>query len=240
MSPRDFGVFAVALVVHSIVVNVAELGVTASLIRDTDEEVHRSAPTVVTIALTSSGLLALAMLFTAPQLATLLGNSHASGVVAVMSLTVFLAGPSAVPFSLLRRNFRMDRLFVTGLANFLVSGAVIIVLASRGWGPMALAWSRVAGQVVETVLLLWLSPTRYRPGFRRDEVRRLLAFGLPLAGANILSYRAPERGLRGGRKAARKCGAGSVPARVQHLRLAEQRVRDRGAQRLAAGVLARA
>jgi O-antigen/teichoic acid export membrane protein len=188
VSPADFGVFAVALVVHSIVVNVAELGVTSSLIRDTDEEVQRSGSTVVTIAIISSGLLALTMLLLSGQLATILGNAHASNVIAVMSLTVFLAGPSAVPFSLLRRNFRMDKLFFTGLANFVVSSVVIIALGLRGWGPMALAWSRVAGQTVETLLLMWLSPTRFRPGWRRDEVRRLLSFGLPLAGANILSY----------------------------------------------------
>ena len=42
VSPADFGVFAVALVVHSIVVNVAELGVTSSLIRDTASRARSS------------------------------------------------------------------------------------------------------------------------------------------------------------------------------------------------------
>ena len=74
LAPDDFGVFAVALVVHAIVINVSELGVSAALIRDDDDTVRRSAPTVATIAIVTSFVLGALMAVTAPLLARLLGS----------------------------------------------------------------------------------------------------------------------------------------------------------------------
>ena len=40
VAPKQFGVFAIALVVHSIVIGISELGVSAALIRDDREELR--------------------------------------------------------------------------------------------------------------------------------------------------------------------------------------------------------
>lgn len=188
LAPEAFGVFAVALVVHAVVVNVSELGVSAALVRDDDDEVARGTPTVATIALVSGAVLGAAMALGAPTLATGLGSPEAAGAVAVLALTLPLAGASAVPSALLRRAFRMDRIFVANLANIAVTGLVVIALAVAGWGPMALAWSWVAGQLLTTVVLFTYRPARRRPGWDAGEARRLLRFGLPLAGANVIVF----------------------------------------------------
>jgi O-antigen/teichoic acid export membrane protein len=65
---------------------------------------------------------------------------------------------------------------------------VVILLATHGWGPMALAWSWVAGQLLTTILMNTYKPGRFRPGWNRGEAGRLLRFGLPLAGANIIAF----------------------------------------------------
>jgi lipopolysaccharide exporter len=81
-----------------------------------------------------------------------------------------------------------ERVFVADVANMLVSGVVVVLLALAGWGALALAWSWVAGQLATTLLLLTYRSARFRPGWSRTEARRLLAFGLPLAGANLLAF----------------------------------------------------
>jgi O-antigen/teichoic acid export membrane protein len=188
LTPDDFGVYAVALVVHVIVVNVSELGVSSALFRGDADDVDAAAPTVTTIALTSSAVLGALMALAAPVLARLLGAPAATATIQVMALTLPLAGVGAVPGALLRRNFRTDRLFVAGLANNLVSGVVVITLALAGLGPLALACSFVAGQVVSTAAILVLAPARPRPGWDPRQARSLLRFGLPLAGANVLGF----------------------------------------------------
>jgi PST family polysaccharide transporter len=188
LAPDVFGVFAVALVVHAIVVNVSELGVSAALIRDEHDVAHRSAPTVATIALGSSAVLGVVMALFAAPLASLLGSPNATTSIAVMALALPLAGLSAVPSAIARRDFRMDRIFVANAANTAVTAVVVILLALAGWGPLALAWSWVAGQLLTTALLLTYKPGRYWPGWNASQARRLLAFGLPLAGANVLAF----------------------------------------------------
>lgn len=188
VAPKDFGVFAIALVVHTVVVNISELGVSAALIRDDPKNVSRTAPTAAAISLGTGLFLGGLIAILSPVLATSLGSGHAAAAIAVMAINLPLAGLTAVPSALLKRDFRMDRIFYADMANMLVSGIAVVLLALAGWGPLALAWSWVAGQLATTVLLLSYKPGRYWPGWNKGQARRLLAFGLPLAGANLLAF----------------------------------------------------
>ena len=188
LAPHDFGVFAVALVVHTVVLSVSELGVSAALIRDPEDTRDITAPTVATIAVATSVLLGVAMAATSSYLAGWLGSPSAASSIAVMAINLPLLGLGAVPAALLRRDFRMDRLFVADSSNVVATAISVLVLALAGWGPLALAWSWVIGQLCTTVLLLTYRPGRFWPGWRSSEARRLLAFGIPLAGANIIAY----------------------------------------------------
>lgn len=188
VAPKDFGVFAIALVVHAVVVNISELGVSAALIRDDAAQIPCSAPTVATISLATGSILGASVAALSPLLAASLGSANAATPIAVMALTLPLAGLTAVPSALLKRDFRMDRMFVADTANIFITAIVVVPLALAGWGALALAWSWVAGQVATTLFLLSYRPGRFWPGWNKVQARRLLAFGLPLAGANLLAF----------------------------------------------------
>lgn len=187
LAPEQFGVFAVTLVVYSIVVNVSELGVASALIRSPDS-IDELAPTAATVSMVTAAVLAGVMAATAPAVAGAFGVSQAAGPIVVMSLVVLLAGPSAVPAALLTSRFRQDRRLVADGFNFLCSNGLLLVLAQHGDGAYALAWSRVAGQLVSVVVLLCVVHRRHRPGFRPAAFRYLVALGLPLVGANLIGY----------------------------------------------------
>ncbi|CAN5472642.1 N/A [soil metagenome] len=184
--PHDFGVFAITLAVYAIVVNVSELGVSSALIRQ-NEDLDRMAPTAVTISLLSATSLAAILWFVAPLVARAFGAAEATDPVRVMAFVVLLAGPSAVPSALLTRSFRQDLRFRADALSFVVSNGLLIALALMGLGPLALAWSRVAGQLTSVITLIIVAP-KYRPGFRRKEAAHLLRFGLPLVGANLTGF----------------------------------------------------
>jgi O-antigen/teichoic acid export membrane protein len=188
VAPQYFGVFAIALVVHMVVVNVSELGVSAALIRDDPDQAARSAPTVATISLVTGALLGAIIAALSPVLASALGSSRAAAPIAVMALNLPLAGLTAVPAALLKRDFRMERIFFADFANVFVSGVVVVALALAGWGALALAWSWVAGQMATTLFLLAYRAGRVWPRWDKVEARRLLAFGLPLAGGNLIAF----------------------------------------------------
>jgi O-antigen/teichoic acid export membrane protein len=187
LAPQDFGVLAVAIVVQTIALNTAELGATAALGRG-DRDPDKIAPTVFTVALITSGILTLAMMLTAPWLAATFGNPDATGVIRVLSLTVALAGLASVPTAMVWREFMQRPRMVVDLSNLVVTLALVVPMALAGWGAMALAWSRVGGQLVATVGYWIISPRRYRPGFDRHEIRGIVRLGAPLALANVVAF----------------------------------------------------
>jgi lipopolysaccharide exporter len=187
LDPRDFGVFAVALTAYGIVSAVGEFGVASCLIR-ADLDIDELAPTMATVSLATSVLLAAAMAAFARPIAAALGSADATEPVRVMALAVILTGLFAVPSAQLVRDFKQDKLFLSNVISFVPSTALLVVLAEHGSGAMAFAWSRVAGQLASGIVLVVAARKTYWPGLRRTALSLLLRFGLPLAGANFVNY----------------------------------------------------
>ncbi len=187
LSPHDFGVFAVALTAYMIISSAGELGVSSCLIR-ADLDIDSLAPTVATISVLSSAILAGAMVAFASPIAAALGSAAAAGPIRVMSLAMLLVGVFAVPNSQMVRDFRQDKVFLANAISFVPATALLIILAKSGSGPMAFAWSRVVGQFVVGCVLIAAAPRHYRPGLTRSALSVILRFGIPLAGANFVNY----------------------------------------------------
>jgi lipopolysaccharide exporter len=186
VAPAELGVFALTLVVHGVVVSLAELGVSSAIARS-DLDQDEIAPTVATISIVTSLTLATLMAIFADPLAALLGSPDAAGPLRVMSLCVALIGPFAVPGAQLQREFRQDLVFRANAIAFLPGSAVLIVVALLGDGAMAFAWSRVAGTLVMGTLMMMSVSKRYWPALNLRLVGPLMRFGIPLAVANLLS-----------------------------------------------------
>lgn len=187
LAPDDFGVFAVALAVYLVVASLAELGMASAVARAATEP-DDIAPTVASISIfvgTGVGILMAAL---APVVAALLGQPEATGPLRILSICVGLTGFFAVPGAQLVREFRQGRIFLATIVGFLVSNPILIVLAVNGGGAEAFAWSRVIGQLASGVVFWFSTSRRYLPGWRSDQVKPLLLFGLPLSIANLVNW----------------------------------------------------
>ena len=187
LTPEAFGAFAVALVIQTILINFADLGMSADLIRN--REWHHRAPTVASISLLAGGLLSAAMIAGAPVLASSLGSDQAAPVIAVMSLSLVIAAAGVVPFASIQREFQQSRFFLIVATSFLAGSCVtVLLIVWFGWGAMALAVGNLVQQTCTVVLQFGLTRMRPRLGFDRSVARSALAFGLPVCGANALSW----------------------------------------------------
>lgn len=186
VSPQDLGIFTLAVTVHAVIVSVAELGV-ASAVARSDLDVSRIAPTVATVSIVSSLLLAVPMAIFADDIAGALGSAEAGPAVRIMAIGVALIGPFAVPGALLQREFRQNVIFWASAIAFLPGSATLLLLALAGSGPEAFAWSRIVGQVIMGGIMMGAAGVPVWPRLQLEVLRPLLAFGLPLAGANLLS-----------------------------------------------------
>lgn len=186
LTPDQFGVYAVALTVQSILLATSDLGLAADVIRsDKPDEI---APTVATLGLANGVLLTVIMFFSSGSLASLMGSPEAATAIALLSLTLTLSGASVIPFAMLQRRFQQRELFVVGMADFVVSTTTTLLMVWLGYGVLALAVGRVAAQLVSSALQFYFAKTRPSFGIDRSRLRPILAFGLPVAGANMLSW----------------------------------------------------
>lgn len=185
LSPSDYGVFAVALVAVTLLQAFNELGVSLAVVR-WQRDVREFAPTVMTIAMASSGLLYAATYFLAPAFCTAMGSPDAVGVLRVLCLAVLLDGVATVPAAVLNREFLQGRRFVSDLASFVTGTTITIVLAASGAGAMSFAIGRIAGNLASVTCYLSLTPVKVWPGWDPRLARELLGFGLPLAGSSLL------------------------------------------------------
>ncbi|MBT2567568.1 oligosaccharide flippase family protein [Arthrobacter sp. ISL-85] len=186
LAPEQFGVFAVALTVQLVLMSLADLGMTADLVRSADPA--RIAPTVGTLALATSTVLTTTLVLSAQGLADLLGSPDAGPVIALMAFTLLLAGAGVVPYAALQRRFAQKELFVISVIDFTVSTLSTLALLAAGFGVMALAIGRLTAQLTTLILQYAFSGERVRLGFNRKAAPEVLAFGLPVAGANVLSW----------------------------------------------------
>jgi O-antigen/teichoic acid export membrane protein len=183
--PQAFGVYAVSQVILALLLSANEMGVSLAIVR-WDGDVRTFARTVYTLGVISSTLLYGVLYVAAPQLARLLGSPGATGMVRVLCLCVIIDGLVCVQLALLTRAFAQRRLMLVNSLNFIVSTGITLWLAFAGYGPISFAWGSVAGCLVSLVAASVAAPFFVLPGWNTDQARRLLRFGLPLAGASLL------------------------------------------------------
>ena len=186
LTPEQFGIYAIALTVQSILITAADLGLSADLIRS--DEPKKIAPTIATLGLASGAILTAATALSSQTLAALLGNEDAAPAIAILSLTLLLAGGTVVPFGMLHRRFQQRELFYVGAADFMVSTIVTLVLVAAGFGVVGLAIGRVSAQIVSSAMQYSFARVRPRFAIDRSIVRSVLAFSIPVASANMLSW----------------------------------------------------
>jgi PST family polysaccharide transporter len=184
--PREFGVFAIALVVYSLLISLNDIGISATIIRwpgDIDEV----APTATTLIFVTSLIVYGVFFIAAPYCCRLVGVSDAAGVTRLLALAIIVDGIFAVPAGMLTRYFRQDRRIIADLVNSVVAAVISIMLAVHGYGVWSLAWGRLLGNLVGSILCMCFSEHRYRPGFKLDAAKKLLRSGVPLVGTSIVT-----------------------------------------------------
>jgi lipopolysaccharide exporter len=186
IAPDELGVYALAITVHGFVVCLASWGVTSAIAR-ADLDADKLGPTVTTVALLSSGMVAGLMAITAGPVASAFHAPEAAGPIRILAIAVVLQAVFAVPASQLQREFRQEVMFRASAVSFVTSSASLLLLATVMHGAEAFAWSRVVGTLTVGVVIVRALHSLYRPGWNVAFIGPLLRFGMPAALGSLLS-----------------------------------------------------
>jgi O-antigen/teichoic acid export membrane protein len=187
LGPQQFGTAAVALVALLAITSFNDLGVSLAIVRWPDEPAD-IAPTVTAISVVCSVILYIGMYLGAPSFATALGSAAATPVIRILALSVITNGVVAVPAALLERYFRQDRKTIADWVHSLLSVGISVGMAWAGYGAMSIAVGQVVGAIAGGLVIIKFAPLPLRFGFAPTKARRLVKFGLPLAGSAFIAF----------------------------------------------------
>jgi O-antigen/teichoic acid export membrane protein len=187
LTPREYGLAAMALVFTTLVLIFSDLSLGAALIqRKRITEADRS--TVFWTSLVIGVLFTLAGVALAGPIAAFYGEPQVQALFVALSLTFVLTSLQVTQAALLQREMRFRALTGRRTAAVVLGGVAGVVIATLGYGPWALVGQQIVVSLVSTALLWTFSAWRPRWTFSRASLHDLGGFGLNLFGARFVNY----------------------------------------------------
>lgn len=176
LSPEDFGVFGIALLVLGVLEAFTEPGLHTALVQRAGS-VARYLDSVFVACAARGFTLALILWICAPFGARFWDVSQATAVIRSTSLVLILRAVANPAATILLRELDFRTVFFWNLLEALTSLAAALALGLSGFGIWALAGSLVAGEAARTGLSYAVRP--WRPRFRVNwaDLRALARFG---------------------------------------------------------------
>ncbi|MGB7156881.1 MAG: lipopolysaccharide biosynthesis protein [Tepidisphaeraceae bacterium] len=187
LSPNDFGLVAMILVVTGFVQLFRDLGLTMATVQRqeiTQEQVSALFWINALLGLTMAVLTAAS----APLVAWFYGEPRLLGATAVVATSFVFSGLSVQHQALLTRQMRFGALAVNEVCSMAAGIATALITAKLGAGFWSLVYMQVA-MAASSCVGAWVQ-CRWRPGppKRAAEMRAMLAFGGHLTGFNLVNY----------------------------------------------------
>ncbi|SDH06260.1 lipopolysaccharide biosynthesis protein [Pseudonocardia oroxyli] len=187
LTPADFGVFALALLVINLFDYVKDLGVGASLVQSS-RRWSALAPSGASLTIVTSVVVGTVVALTASRAAEFLGNAALAPMIQVLAIALVISALATVPQSRLRRQIDFRKRLLPEFAGAVAKTALSIGLAVGGVGVWSLVFGQLAAATVTTVMYWWVAREPLRLGFDRETAKELVRFGVPLTAVTLLAY----------------------------------------------------
>jgi lipopolysaccharide exporter len=190
LAPAEYGVVSVAIVLVSTVNVLSSPGFGQYVVANPNE-----GPDVVfhatLIHILVGWVILLGMLGVQEAIAGIFGMPTLVEYLPTLIAAVAVDRIGYLPNRVLARDMRFNVLGLRSLVSEVSYAVVAVYLAYKGWGPDAVMWAFVVRMVLGTMICAgavelssWFSPSR----LRWATVRRMLDFGLPMTGANVMHF----------------------------------------------------
>jgi len=186
LSPADFGLQEMALVVVGLGLVLAEAGIRPALIQYLDLTPTLASSAFWAVLGTGTSLMLVALLG-APLVGMFYGEPRVEAVLRALSLVFPISAARVVPLAVLERRLAFRRLSLFELSSTVIGSAAGISAAVMGLGVWSLVTQVLAGSLSLTLLVLlggWAPHLR----IERGTVGHVTAYALNHTGARVVEY----------------------------------------------------
>jgi O-antigen/teichoic acid export membrane protein len=187
LTPREFGLVALALLFMFLLEALSDLGVSQALIIVSKEDELDHAETVFVWSIALGALFSLLTAAASPLVASFFDQPKLTWLLAALGLRFFIRSISLTHFALAQKRIDFRSRTFAQLSDAITRGVFSIALAVAGLGAWSLVLGYLAGSVALTIVLWWMVPWRPSLNPRREHLRSMLGFGGMLTGLNLLT-----------------------------------------------------
>lgn len=189
LSPSDFGLMGMVMVVIGFARLFADMGISGAIIhrQDATREQLSSLYWLNIIAGTAVFFIVCAFI---PLIAAFYHEPRLSNLMYLAAL-VFLITPFGQQFQILmQKELQFNHLAKIDIIRSLTNSMVVIILAFRGMGVFSLVWGQLAGASLQVLLFSYWGWRHWRPHwhFSRRDLKGYISFGLYRTGGMAANY----------------------------------------------------
>lgn len=187
ISPKDFGLFGVALLVLSMLDTFSETGFGHALIQRKGET-RPYLDTIWTVSMIRGALIAAALFFLAPWFSLFFKTPQMTPIIRTVGLATFFQGLTNVTVIYFEKELKFHKYFIYHVTGAIVDLTVAVSAALILRNAWALVMGCLAGNIARCAVSYIIDP--YRPGLRFDlaKARELSGFGKWIFGICILNF----------------------------------------------------
>lgn len=187
LTPEDFGLLGMIVVLVGFLAVLADMGLTAALVQREDlQERHRSS--VFWLMFGAGVVLAAGLALAAPAVAAFYDEPRLTDLVRVFAIDFALSPLVAVQQAVLLRKMAFKAIALAETLGVVVGGGVALTLALMGHGVWALIAKTIATSAALLVTFWLASDWRPRLSFDRKAIAELFRFSSNLLGHNVVGY----------------------------------------------------
>jgi PST family polysaccharide transporter len=187
LTPTDFGLMALTLVVTGLIQPFSELGVGAAIVQRR-EMTERHLRVAFTLATLLGIACAAAVALAAPLLAAAVGDTRATPMLRVLAAAFAIRGIAVVSGAVLRRQFDFRRLFVIDAVASVAGSGAAVGLAVAGYGVWSLVWGAITQVVLSSVAQAASVRHPWQPLLAGQECRELFGYSAGSAASGLINY----------------------------------------------------
>lgn len=179
LSPAEYGLIGMLAIFFEVADTFVMAGFSEALIRKSDPT-QKDYSTVFLVNV-ATGIFFYALLCAAaPGISWFFNQPDLTPIIWVMGSTIVINALSMVARVPLTKNMDFKSLATISVISNIVSGAVAIVLAFKGWGVWSLVWRNIVQCVASTLLVFVFSRPKFGLQFSRASFREIFGFGSKL------------------------------------------------------------
>jgi O-antigen/teichoic acid export membrane protein len=185
LSPSDYGIIALPLIFFALAQCLIDCGFSAALIRK-PQITEGDLSTAFYFNIIVGGICYFLLFCFSPLIADFYNTPILCDILKVTALSMIFTPLQSVHYAVLRRNLNYKTPALISLCNCVVSGITGIALAYSGFGVWALVFQGLAGNVVNLVMLWYLSKWRPSLVWSNDSFSYLFGFGGKMLASGII------------------------------------------------------